>query len=254
MIQLIPQGGLGNQLFQIAAGYSLALDNDEEFSICGKDHFLPLQGFNIESYQNNILRNFQFLERDPGLKRYDYLGSQYKAIPRQKDVCLMGYFQSEKYFAHNKDKILKSFALPGPTADYIKSKYTITEDTVSIHVRRGDYLKLSAIHPLMPAEYYHRAINMIGGVGDIFIFSDDLAWCKENIVHEKAIFIDEEDYICLYIMSQCGANIGCNSSFSWWGSYLNGRSDKIAIFPSNWFGNKQLEDYKDIFLNDFILL
>ena len=254
MIQLIPQGGLGNQLFQIAAGYSLALDNGEEFSICGDDHHLPFQGLAITNYKNNILRNFRFSEMDDSLAMYRYLDSKYAPIPHSKNVRIMGYFQSEKYFSNNKDEIIKALAPEKSTTDYIDSKYSITEDSASIHIRRGDYLKLSHVHPVMSDKYYHKAINMLGGVDNIFIFSDDLEWCKANISHEKSIFVDEDDYICIHMMSQCGANIGGNSSFGWWGAYLNQRPEKIAIFPSNWFGNKQFSEYKDIFMDHFVLL
>ena len=254
MIQLIPCGGLGNQLFQIAASYSLALENDEAFSICGNEHFLPCQGLDISSYRSNVLRNFDFADLDPGLQLYRYEESPYKAIPHSKDVCLFGYLQSERYFFNNKDKILEALKPTASIDEYILNNYKITENSISIHVRRGDYLKLDHIHPVQTPEYYQEALKRIGSDGEVLVFSDDLNWCKDNFKGDNFTFVNEDDYLCLYIMSKCPYNIGCNSSFSWWGAYLNPSESGNAIFPSRWLGDRLFSSYSDIYLKEWSLI
>ena len=84
-------------------------------------------------------------------------------------------------------------------------------------------------------EYYSQAMKHFPDTNFI-VFSDDIQWCKENFKGEEFTFIEEDDYIELYLMSMCRHNIIANSSFSWWGSYLNQNEDKIVIAPSKWFG------------------
>ena len=254
MIQLIPAGGLGNQLFQVAASYSLAIDNDEEFSICGSNHLLPLQGFPISSYKDNFFRYFSFSDVDPSLDLYQYEGSEFRAIKPSKNICLFGYFQSEKYFYKNRKKITEAFSPTESIEEYIEKNYSINKDSIALHVRRGDYLKLSHIHPPQSLEYYTKALEEIGSGGEVLVFSDDLPWCMDNFSHERFRFIDEEDFLCIYIMSMCPYLIGCNSSFSWWGAYLNKEIKKKVTFPSSWLGDRLFSSYSDIYLKEWSLI
>ncbi|HOV15035.1 MAG TPA: alpha-1,2-fucosyltransferase, partial [Spirochaetota bacterium] len=116
-------------------------------------------------------------------------------------------------------------------------------NSVSIHVRRGDYvgnIKTLNFHGVCEIDYYIDAINSIKQKVQnplFFIFSDDIEWCKNNIKDENSIFIDFErdDYVDMYLMTVCKHNIIANSSFSYWAAYLNQNFDKIVIAPKKWF-------------------
>jgi hypothetical protein len=108
--------------------------------------------------------------------------------------------------------------------------------TCSIHVRRGDYVKLAQHHPPLELEYYNRAMALIDS--DYYlVFSDDIKWCKNNIVGENLIYVtNTRDYIDLIMMTLCDNNIIANSSFSWWGAWLNTTPNAKVIAPKKWFG------------------
>ena len=143
---------------------------------------------------------------------------------------------------------------------YIDTKYgdiLNKEETISIHIRRGDYLEKEDRHPVCRMEYYQAAIEYIDTFNSpiFIIFSDDIEWCKKHFIGDNYIFIqDEEDYIDLYLMSLCKHNIIANSSFSWWGAWLNKNINKKVIAPQNWFGvNKRLPT-QDIYCEEWIVL
>ena len=114
----------------------------------------------------------------------------------------------------------------------------LLNNTVSIHVRRGDYVHLPNHYPIQSVEYYQRAYEIIGDKNiNVVIVSDDISWCKENLSFNNTHFIENETNITdLYIMSLCKHNIMSNSTFSWWGAWLNNNPNKKVIQPSNWFG------------------
>jgi hypothetical protein len=92
-------------------------------------------------------------------------------------------------------------------------------------------------HPVQPISYFEDAIGLIGDYENIFIFSDDIKWCKENINFKNSIFVEGNTNIeDLWLMSLCTNNVISNSSFSWWSAYINNNSKKI-IYPKNWFGD-----------------
>jgi hypothetical protein len=111
------------------------------------------------------------------------------------------------------------------------------KDYIGIHIRRGDYLRFPDHHPILPIEYYKTAIDYFKA-DNVFVFSDDIDWCKSNIIGDNIIYIEnEKDYIEMYLMSLCENNIISNSSFSWWGAWLNENKNKKVIGPKLWFGN-----------------
>jgi hypothetical protein len=162
-------------------------------------------------------------------------------------MALFGYFQSEQYFISHRDYVNELFAPPQLVEDYIIDRYFEIDfdDAVSVHVRRGDYLKFADVHPACSSDYYNLALEDIGAVNNILVFSDDIDWCRSNLDIKNALYITEEDYIELYMMSFCRNNIIANSSFSWWAAWL-GDSDKRVIAPSVWFGPKGPQDVQDI--------
>lgn len=252
---IIPKfmGGLGNQMFQIAAAKAHALRNNTQFKVCEAGHVLPYQGFKFKKYKNSIFRSIQTIDSIPtGIKRYDEPHVHYKKIPDTKDLFIVGYFQSEKYFKDYETIIKNLFSIPEAIKEDIYNKYPqIYKDSVSLHVRRGDYVGLQGYHGLQTVEYYSNALECIGKSKNVFIFSDDIKWCKENLKVSQN-FIEEDDYISLYMMSLCENNILANSSFSWWGAWLNENQNKKVVAPKKWFGPNGPKNTQDIIPEEWI--
>ena len=164
-----------------------------------------------------------------------------------------GYFQSYKYFENNKQIILDLLEIDNP-AFKSSVKNIDFSNSCSIHIRRGDYVKIAQTnplnpHPLQSINYYKQAINIINA-NKYFVFSDDIAWCKENLKDERLFFIDyseknlnyfSSDLCELQLMSLCSNNIIANSSFSWWSAYFNTNESKKVVAPKTWFSNEYIK-------------
>lgn len=245
------KGGIGNVMFQVAAGYGLAAKLKAGISF---DLFEPsmiqqrmsYHGTTNYSYADNILSNISNHKFDG--KIIWKLVNEHQIDPRIKNLKKMvnrdvnyklsGYFQSEVYFQHIRDEICKIYNIPRYIEHYIREKYNHiykNNKTVSLHVRRGDYLNLPESHPLCSLKYYHDAVDrLVDNDTKVLIFSDDIKWCRDNFKNKKFIYIQELDFICLYMMTKCNHNIIANSSFSWWGAWLNDKTDKQVIAPRPW--------------------
>ncbi len=263
MIYCNLQGGLANMLFQIAMTKSMAVDYGVNFSF--PNLISHLEFLNNESNHNSSLKHsLEYLKLFNTLNAVNYSKPQNNdtmvlnypfhyekkilSNPNQ-DVLISGFFQSEKYFKHNRDEILGMLNF-NDFETYVRNKYPFIKDyrCSAIHVRRGDYLKYPNHHPVQTIEYYRKGINLLEPITDKFIiFSDDIEWCKENLKLDNVIYIEnEKDYIELYLMSLCNNNIISNSSFSWWGAWLNKNDDKVVIGPKMWFGSEIKENDNDI--------
>lgn len=237
-------GGLGNYLFQIACAYSYSKKHNKELFLTEEDSLVIHK--KLDTYKNNILNKVKFSKKDNTIwKTYTEAGFNYTEIPfLEGDVLLASYFQSEKYFKDYTDEIKNLFSYPAEYKNKVvdKYKYLLSQNTCSIHVRRGDYLASPNHHPVQNMNYYMKAIKQMPKDSIFLIFSDDIAWCKSNFpdLPEKFIFIEgNSDHEDLMLMSQCENSIICNSTFSWWGAWLNNNPDKKIISPiySRWFGS-----------------
>jgi hypothetical protein len=248
-------GGLGNQMFQIAHTYSQGLRK----SIIVKfrpSAYTPMQANQPTKYTNNIFRNINF---ETFTSKLVSISSEWKFKeinpPIDQVIEFFGYFQSNKNFYGFDNQIRELFE---PTDDFIvkiKNLYPeiLSQKNVSLHIRRGDYLTISDILPTISKSYIESCLNKIREYDNIFVFSDDKDWIKKNINYEKIIFVEGlEDYEELWTISLCHTNIMSNSSFSWWGSFLNKNENKKIYCPSIWFGPKGEKDYQDIYINDWI--
>jgi hypothetical protein len=248
MISSILNGGLGNQMFQIAAACSLAWGNNDVAAFYFGNKVVK-QGNSAYLYRDNILSKVNEL---PHVwvtgNMFTQDGNGYRTIPYVKDMMLRGYFQSEKYFKENKTEILHLFINQKLIRELFK-RYDF-RDTVSIHVRRGDYLGESDCRAL-PLGYYERALSIFDAK-KILVFSDDMDWCRENLEDSRMIFITgNPDWMDLYLMSLCKDNIIANSSFSWWASYLNLNKKKRIIAPAQW--SRELKTM-DMYTNEMTIL
>ncbi|MEI7525474.1 MAG: alpha-1,2-fucosyltransferase [Mariniphaga sp.] len=167
------------------------------------------------------------------------------------NTYLSGYWQCEKYFMDVKDLVVDSFSLRSEFLDAVNDSPVLgsirdqisNSQSVSVHFRRGDYINnsmIGAIHGICSAEYYDSAIKYFSSIsGNIrfFLFSDDPEWVLENvkIPFPFTVIPANPGYADLYLMSLCKHNIIANSSFSWWGAWLNKNPDKIVIAPQKWF-------------------
>lgn len=161
-----------------------------------------------------------------------------------------GYFQNEKYFIDIRDDILKAFTLKPPIDEKNQEILDIIKNTnsVSLHVRRGDYVTIESankFHGTCPLKYYRKAIKYIEKHvknPHFFLLSDDIDWVVKNlkIEHPCTIinFNQEKDYFDMHLMKHCKHNIVANSSFSWWGAWLNDNPKKIVIAPKKWVAKK----------------
>lgn len=271
-------GGLGNQMFQYATARALALSRNEKLFLDNHLfanyalHDYALHHFKIESSfldkDETVFEPLRFYDKARAtlLQKKVYHTYEEKDLTydkkifesSHKNIFLKGYFQSENYFIRFKDRIRKDFEIISPlkkaTIDMLK--IIESENSVSLHIRRGDYVsnpEANAVHGTCDLNYYHKAIEMIKEKTEnpvFFIFSDDIDWAKQNLkLDHPAYFVDFNDastnYEDLKLMSSCKHNIIANSSFSWWGAWLNNYQHKTVIAPSKWF-KTDIHNSKDI--------
>lgn len=249
------KGRLGNILFEIAAGASLAKRRNVPFKAltCSPDIFGEPDNCSIseyvEQFRKSILRNIDFSNEYPeNQKVYQEQTFPYRPLPEESDIVLHGYFQSERYF--EEDVVRNLFRIDTETLSYIRKKYShILERTpVSILVRRGDYLKLQFKHPVCQMSYYKKAMATFDSGSVFLIISDDITWCKKHFRGENFFFVDDEPPIVdLYLQSLCTHNIISNSSFGWWGAWLNPNPEKKIVCPTPWFAPSSMKrDTRDL--------
>lgn len=273
-IELI--GGLGNQMFQYAAAKALALHNNEDIVIDNRLfanyelHQYSLNHFNVKApfLKEDIIFNPTFSEKIKAFISGKKVFTKYEESDltydeklfeaTHRNIYLKGYFQTEKYFLKFEDQIRNDFEITTPLSEKTTEMIKIieAENSVSLHIRRGDYVSnpdANAVHGTCNLDYYTRAIATIKEKiknPTFFIFSDDINWAKENLKTEnETYFIDFTDastnYEDIKLMSSCKHNIIANSSFSWWGAWLNRNRNKIVIAPKKWF-NTDSHNAKDI--------
>lgn len=249
-------GGLGNQMFEVAAAASLARDNNALLVVNPDEHILPNQGRNVNNYTANVFSRILF-DKTPQLKvRYNWDRIFHQAIPFHPNIKLGGHYQSFKYFDHNQDYIKSLFAPTDAVREHILNTYgPQMVDVTAIQVRRGDYYKFPDHHPLLTPNYYANAVKL-AQPKEVWVFSDDTKWCQENLSFDCPMrYVKDEDYIELYAMSFCKNVIISNSSFGWWAAYLNNRPDATVYVPSVWFGPALIADgfkTNDLILNGWI--
>lgn len=238
MITCSLKGGLGNQMFQIAATYSLAIDNNDSAIFDLDKCYTPLQGKTSNHYKGSIFKNLETSSDIQFENFYKEISFNYSKIPYSKNLLIDGYFQDENYFAHNSEKVKDLFHLDNSIKNKIIDNFsTPLESCVSVHVRRGDYLLFPEIHPICDVNYYLEAMNYFKPDTKFIFISDDINWVKNTFRNNNYLYADFKDEIFdLILMTLCGSNIIANSTFSWWGAYLNKNKNKKILCPPVWFG------------------
>lgn len=276
-------GGLGNQLFQYAAGRMLAykLKTKLKLDITSFEHYklrtYRLSNFfikevfatqaDIQTFDSRprsrsdkivkrlieitglpVKRKTVFREPVLGLMNQDLFSAS-------GDVYLDGYWQSEKYFAEIENVIRDEARVKQPLDQYNHKLigYIQSINSVSLHVRRGDYVSdpsTNSVHGICDNQYYINCANEIAAKVNnphYFIFSDDSEWVSKNLhLPYPTTYIShngqERDFEDLRLMSACKHHIIANSSFSWWGAWLGRYSEKIVYAPKRWFNSSEIDD------------
>ncbi len=286
-------GGLGNQMFQYAAARALALARGLplRLDVSGFDGYGLHQGFELqrvfhceaELASAADLRDVLGWRAAPVLRRVlarpglaALRGPAFVVEPHFhywagiRDVpataYLQGYWQSQKYFADAASALRTDFAFRQPlSAENAAWAERIGRcAAVSLHVRRGDYVsdaRTHAAHGVCSPDFYRAAARHIAGCVDapeFFVFSDDIAWARDNLgIGHPCHYLDHnrgaESYNDMRLMSLCRHHILANSSFSWWGAWLNPGTDKVVVAPSRWFagGERRVDD---LFPNGWVTL
>ena len=274
---------MGNQMFQYAAGraQSLQLDVPLGLDTCFYENSsfpFSLSHFNVqvEEIPDNLRpphRKSQWLKwllwragfGKPTVFREKGLAYN-SAIETTTDTSyLIGYWQSEHYFKSYIDVIRQDFNIRTPPSkcnSEILAELQETDSTISLHVRRGDYVrnrKTSRLYETCSMDYYERAVKGIAENCEttpvVFAFSDDPEWVSENLKLPVPIRVmrhntSEHCYEDIRLMSACRHHVIANSSFSWWGAWLNPRADKFVVAPSRWFAHRKYSN-PDIWCKDW---
>jgi len=287
MIIVKLKGGFCNNLFQYAAAKALSIKRYTplllDLSFLEQSAAKPPDDFTARQYELGIFKNIkqEFVtdqirelfstasRKQLWLKRF---GLSYPTIYHESSfefngdfflqkptVLLDGYWQTERYFLHEADEIIKAFTFPALVASdennnllgEIKNSLA-----VSVHVRRADYLQpaIAALHGTCSVDYYNAGIRYFQSLfpsAIFYFFSDDAAWVKDNFTDQLpgSVLVKNnqgaDSWKDIYLMSSCHHHIIANSSFSWWGAWLNPDQDKIVVAPSKWFCNTD-RTYKDV--------
>lgn len=285
MIIVKLMGGLGNQMFQYALGKRVSLLrktmlkvdvsylNNKQYTHTSREYELNVFSSGIQIATDTEVNKFNSIRKSkikrgaqqlfPFIFPYHTIGEQSheyneRILNSAKNSLLIGYWQTEKYFLPIGNIIRNDFTFERPLDTVNKAHAMEIEscNSVSLHVRRGDYvhhLETKLFHCTCTPEYYYKAINLIKNkIPDIqlFIFSDDMAWVKENLKFDIPVrYVEnnsgDKSFIDMRLISLCKHNIIANSSFSWWGAWLNNNSGKIVVAPAKWFNDDSIS-IKDV--------
>lgn len=210
----------------------------------------------IDRLRNKLrIGNCVIVQRNFG---YDLKYIHFK--PSSKHSYLLdGYWQSEKYFASCVNQVRQAFKFPSlDKGNQLIAQQIEQVNSVSVHVRRGDYVNNPLHGDICTLDYYKRAIGIINSKianPQFYVFSDDVAWCKDNLSLPNAVYVDgnqgKNSYKDMQLISLCKCNIIANSSFSWWGAWLNINSNKVVIAPRKWFNDTRF-NVSDLLPNEWI--
>jgi hypothetical protein len=227
-------GGIGNQLFQYAAGFLQKTVNSGTLLLCKAENV-----HEKTDYRDLFSEGVKYTAGIPPcemLYQDDGFGVWNPEDYKLDIILLYGYFQNYSVLK----KVLGTFKTTIIRSLEPYRKFSVVSNSGFIHVRRGDYLKLQQSHHIQPLEYYREALTLLPNINHWYLFSDDIEWCKSQELFRtlNITYVEENTINTLAYMSMIteGAIIA-NSSFSWWGAFL-GVGDKNVIYPKRWFEDK----------------
>jgi hypothetical protein len=238
-------GRLGNNLFQIATAYAYAKIQQKIF-VTHTPWTHPMYSWVPHHHQRcNWLT-------------YEEPTFQYQSIPWfQRNVKLKGYFQSERYFKSFRSDLIRLF-IPNDAVGPLPNRQSEIP-SVSLHVRRGDYVN-NPLHQTVGMDYYQTALNRLPSPLQVYVFSDDIDWCREHLPKLELPnlqweYVDQgQDFEQLILMTQCDHHILAASSFSWWGAYLSEKVG-ITVAPKQWFpSDNPIKEWDSIYCENWIVI
>jgi len=225
-------GRLGNQLFQIAATIGIARRNGCTFIF---PQWPDARYFEFPIPQVRYFREF---------RRQMPRTFAYEEIVIDRTTELRGYFQSERYFSHCEDEVRHYFTPHHALVQLLERQFCdlLATRTCSVHVRRTDYVG-NPTHPdLAAGDYYERAMSQFDSDTTFVMFSDDTEWCRARFRGRSVVLIEALSAVeDLFLMARCKGHIIANSTFAWWGAWLDPNPDKIVIAPSRWFSGEHMD-------------
>jgi hypothetical protein len=275
------RSGLGNQLFQFSFGYALASEFHKDLVLCPA-YFDPRWKYFFKKFLGREARAFrlpfilsnkykitpqtailQRLKTGPSIEVIDELKSDIASIRRlcsqNEDLYLKGYWQDPDFFSTYKSDLTKIIAPFFPISEKFKNTLKkLNERTVGIHVRRGDFLSNKAFGACR-LDYYVKAIGIIQervGNPTFIVFTNNRKWVEQSFPKNISYYIysnalnQNTDMEEMFLMTKLKSVIISNSTFSWWGAYLNNTPDKNVICPRNWFLNSRLQENASKFVSE----
>lgn len=270
------EGGLGNQMFQYAFGRCFKKKGVKVTADTTTYYLIGRRKFVLDSIFRNIdVTPVDIAKKNKYRKESLVFCEQniYESCVKEADLDMlklskgyfMGYWQSSKYVSLVEQELREEFCFPDVKEDKLNilSDQIRNQCSVAVHVRRGDYLERKTqelMGDICTMEYYQKAFEyMLERIPEakFYFFSEDIEWCRNHFNNLDAVFVDRmmfdeyEDWYDMYLMSACRHNIIANSSFSWWGAWLNNTNDKVVIAPKKWLNCCEIVD---ICPSDWILM
>ena len=260
-------GRLGNQMFQYAALRGISAHKNYEWVIpkpdsYGESNYGLFDCFEMSSVTEE---NFGFVNGQSVYTGcFNFSKEFFDNCP--DNVNLHDYFQTEKYFENIVDVIRKDFSFKVEIKNACLEIISDIDNPIFIHVRRGDYLNQPDNHPACPLSYYQKSLELFDKNSPVFVFSDDLEWCRKNFTEDRFLIPTENPiynhlsdtndgrvksfipYYDLCMMSMCSGGIIANSSLSWWGAWLIENPTQPIVSPTPWFG----KNYSHFIMSDLI--
>ncbi|WP_394902531.1 alpha-1,2-fucosyltransferase [Bacteroides xylanisolvens] len=270
IVQMI--GGLGNQMFQYAfyealKSYHRDVEIDTSLFSCYKLHngFELASIFGVQFKETSLLKRMQLsfhggdifsrilrklIQRRNTEYIEEYLKYDEYVLYNSSNLYYIGYWQSYKYFSSIESEVRKIFTFPIALMDnYNKNlcDVILSSNSVSLHIRRGDYVGNYIYEDIATLDYYQRALDYMDRKVPnmkLFLFSNDVEWCLNNLNLRNCTVVShnigKNSFWDMYLMSSCKHNIIANSSFSWWGAWLNTNPDKIVVSPKRWINDNRV--------------
>lgn len=251
-------GRLGNQMFQYAGLRGIAANRGYDWLIphpdsYGDSNYGLFDCFEMESVKE---KNFgQLNAQSIATGQFHFNQEFFDSCP--DNINLHDYFTTEKYFANVKDIVRKDFTFKKEILEPCKEIVDELDDPIFMHLRRGDYSVNPDAHPICPISYYEKALELFDDKSPVLVFSDDIAWCKEQeFFQDDRFMLSEYDerysqtcdtllgrqnalipYFDLCMMTLCTGGVIANSTMSWWGAWLMENKTQPIIYPTQWFGS-----------------
>lgn len=237
MITVKLMGGLGNQMFQRAyglalsrAGYNVAFNRTTLVQ--------PGRAYALDEFESLPI----VINDDPAIHEQGIRFQASMLSPRDGSV-MVGYWQSEKYFSHVAKEVRSAFRF--------RREAVPSNNTIAVHVRRGDYVNLQHFHGMPARDWYLRAVDTImlhkGYDMMVCVVSDDNQWCRDNLPKHWRIVGGLDKYHDMQTLATCEHVVISNSSFSWWGAWLgDGDPSRAVIAPKHWYANPAMQDDEDV--------